>query len=498
MAQMKEAAFSGHESGRAAPAPFPAFLDLDGARVLLVGSDPGKEALLRRAGAAVDRVPLAGFSPDRLAGARLCIIAAGEESLVRAAAAAARGRGVLVNAVDRPALSDFSVPAIVDRAPVTVAISTGGCAPALARRLRAAIEAMLPPGYGRLAIWIGHWRTRLRQRLAPAERRALWEAVLDGAAPDLVLAGATAQADALVERQLRGAARPTGSAALVGAGPGDPELLTLRAKRLIERADVILYDKLVGPGILDLARREARRVDVGKRCGRHEMSQAAINRLLVEEVRRGHRVVRLKGGDPFVFGRGGEELAALRAAGVEVEIVPGITAALAAASRLKLPLTHRGLARTLHLATAHGAALDWRALAGAEATLALYMGARTLGEVAAKLVAAGRAPTTPVAAIENATRTDERHVAGTLADIAQRLAAAGFEGPTLVLVGEVVGLAAAAEAAASAQRCESASATSSSSASPGMSGGTGGSGAARRIISAPVSSSAAAPLDFVS
>jgi uroporphyrin-III C-methyltransferase len=270
--------------------------------------------------------------------------------------------------------------------------------------------------------------------------------VLDGAEADAALAGAGRRADALLAARLAGVGAPRGTAALDGAGPGDPELLTLKARRLIERADVILYDKLVGPGILDLARREARRIDVGKRCGRHEMSQAAINRLLVEEVGRGRRVVRLKGGDPFVFGRGGEELAALRAAGAEVEIVPGITAAVAAAARLGVPLTHRGLARTLHLVTAHGPELDWAALARADATVALYMGGRTLGDMAAKLIAAGRDAATPAAAIENATGPGERRVVAPLADLAAAVKAAGLGGPTLVLVGAVVGLAGAAGA----------------------------------------------------
>src|SRR5690349_11970287 len=413
-------------------APFPLFLDLAGARVLLIGSDAAKRRLLDRAGAAVEEVEFVDFAPALLDGARLCIVAPGEEACVQAVVAAARARRVLVNAVDRPELSDFMVPAIVDRAPVTIAISTCGTAPVLARRLRARIEAMLPPGYGRLASWIGGRGEAVARRISFAARGRFWDRVLDGPEAEAALAGETARADALLAARLAGAGLPRGSAALVGAGPGDPELLTLKAKRLIERADVILYDKLVGPGILDLARREARRIDVGKRCGRHEMSQAAINRLLVEEVRRGRRVVRLKGGDPFVFGRGGEELAALRAAGADVEIVPGITAAVAAAARLGVPLTHRGLARTLHLATAHGPELDWNALAGTEATLALYMGARTLGHVAARLIAAGRDPATPAAAVENATRVDERHVVGTLADLAGKVAAAKFEGPTLI------------------------------------------------------------------
>ncbi|WP_282961845.1 uroporphyrinogen-III C-methyltransferase, partial [Plastoroseomonas hellenica] len=242
-----------------------------------------------------------------------------------------------------------------------------------------------------------------------------------------------------------------GRATLVGAGPGDPELLTLKALRALSSADVVLYDKLVDPSVLDLAPRHARRIDVGKRCGRHAMSQAAINALLVREVRTGAHVVRLKGGDPFVFGRGGEELEALRAAGAAVEVVPGITAALAVAARLGLPLTHRGLARGLHLITAHGAeedlpAHDWRALAAAGGTLAVYMGSRTLPRVAAALIDAGMAPEIPAIAVENASLPSERRIPATLGGIAAAVSAAAVEGPTLVLIGAVVALAGSAAA----------------------------------------------------
>jgi uroporphyrin-III C-methyltransferase len=241
--------------------------------------------------------------------------------------------------------------------------------------------------------------------------------------------------------------RPIGRATLVGAGPGDPELLTLKALRALERADVVLYDQLVNPAILDLARAGARRIDVGKRCGRHPMSQAAINRLLLEHACAGAHVVRLKGGDPSLFARGGEEIAALRAAGVEVEVIPGISAAFAAAASIGVPLTHRGLARSLQLVTGHGQgdeglpAHDWQALARSGGTLAVYMGARTLPELAKHLLAAGMAPGTPAMAIESASLPGERRVPATLGGIAAAVAAAGLEGPTLILIGEVLSLA---------------------------------------------------------
>jgi uroporphyrin-III C-methyltransferase len=241
--------------------------------------------------------------------------------------------------------------------------------------------------------------------------------------------------------------RPEGRATLVGAGPGDPDLLTLRAVKAIESADVLLFDALIDSAILDLARSEARRIDVGKRCGRHAMNQAAINALIVRLARGGAHVVRLKGGDPFVFGRGGEELDTLRAAGVPVTVVPGVTAACAAAASLQMPLTHRDVARSVHFVTGHGAdgaipAHDWLALVRSGGTIVAYMAGRTLARMAAELMAAGMAGTTPAVAIENASRADERRMFGTIASLPAELTAAEFRGPTLVLIGAVVGMAA--------------------------------------------------------
>jgi uroporphyrin-III C-methyltransferase len=237
----------------------------------------------------------------------------------------------------------------------------------------------------------------------------------------------------------------TGSATLVGAGPGDPDLLTLRAVKAIQRADAVLFDALIDPAILDLARPGARRIDVGKRCGRHAMNQTAINRLIVTLAQSGARVVRLKGGDPFVFGRGGEELDSLRAAGVPVEVVPGVTAACAAAASLQIPLTHRDVARSLHFVTGHGCdgevpAHDWRALAASGGTIAAYMASKTFRQVAANLIEAGLPGSTQAVAIENASRPNEIHVHGTLATLANLMEVNRPEGPTLVLIGAVVAL----------------------------------------------------------
>ncbi len=279
--------------------------------------------------------------------------------------------------------------------------------------------------------------------------RAFIPADLDGVRLCVAAPGPThdaAAARGVVVGALPAASARTGRATLVGAGPGDAGLLTVRAVEAIRDADVVMYDKLIGPEVLALIRPGARRIDVGKRCGRHAMAQGAINTLIVRHAQAGRHVVRLKGGDPFVFGRGGEELESLRAARVPTEVVPGITAALATAAQLGIPLTHRGTSRSLHLITAHGSddrlpEHDWTALARAGGTLAVYMGVRTLPLLAARLLTAGMAPDTPAIAVENATLAGERRMPGTLAGIADAVAAAGLDGPTLVLIGAVVALA---------------------------------------------------------
>jgi uroporphyrin-III C-methyltransferase/precorrin-2 dehydrogenase/sirohydrochlorin ferrochelatase len=467
-------------SDRAVPPPFPVFLDLAGHPVLVVGD--GAEAaakcrLLMRSSAVVRLVAAdpdsalremiaagqvhpagADLTAAMLAGARLCVVALDDDAAAAAAVALARACGVLVNAVDRPELCDCIVPAIVDRAPVTVAIATGGVAPALARSLRGRIEQAIPPGVGALARLCRDWRARVAAALPErTARRRFWDAVVAGAEAMAALDGRMADAETALRARLQAArgapAGPLpGRASLVGAGPGDPELLTLRAVRALQSADVILYDALIDPAVLDYARRDARRIDVGKRCGRPAPQQTAINRLILEHARKGAYVVRLKGGDPFVFGRGGEELEALRAAGIAVDIIPGVTAACAAAAGLGLPLTHRGMARSLHFITGHGAdghlpEQDWPALVAAGGTVAAYMGLRTLPELAARLIGAGLSAATPAAAVENASRRDERRVFATLAGLADALADAAITGPTLVLIGAVVALAETGEPA---------------------------------------------------
>jgi uroporphyrin-III C-methyltransferase / precorrin-2 dehydrogenase / sirohydrochlorin ferrochelatase len=460
------------------PAYFPIFLRLDGERVLVVGGGEEATAKIRlllptqARVCAVDPDPcqelrdlaeqgrielgVRAFESPDLDGARLCVVGLEDAAEAAAVVGAARAAGVLVNAVDKPALCDFIVPAIVDRAPVTVAIGTGGSAPALARDLRSRIELAVPPRTGALAALCRCYRGPVARAIPDRDgRRRFWDEVLEGPEAAAALDGDPERAEALLQARLDAiragrTPKPRGRATLVGAGPGDPELLTLRAVRALKSANVVLYDALVEPAIVDLARRDARRIDVGKRCGRHAMSQAAINRLILQHARAGAHVVRLKGGDPLIFGRGGEEIEALRAAGLPVKVIPGVTAACAAAARLGIPLTHRDVARSLHFVTGHGSdglvpGLDWPLLANGTGTVAAYMASRTLSTVAARLIAAGMAPATPAVAVENASRANQRHLTGTLGDLSARLAEAGFTGPTLVLIGAVAAMASSTE-----------------------------------------------------
>jgi uroporphyrin-III C-methyltransferase/precorrin-2 dehydrogenase/sirohydrochlorin ferrochelatase len=367
------------------------------------------------------------------------VIAATDDSAVNASVYAAGERfGRLVNAVDDPAHSHFIMPAIVERAPVVVAISTGGAAPALARRLRERLEAWLPSRLGRLAALARSWRATVKSRIADAEeRRRFWDDMFDGEVADHVLAGREAQAQRALARALNESPREQrGNVALVGAGPGNPDLLTLRALRLLQDADVIVHDRLVSADVLARARRDAELVYAGKAPGRQAMSQEEINATLVRLARAGRRVVRLKGGDPFVFGRGGEELDALRDAGIDVEVVPGITAALGCAASVGIPLTHRDHAHGLVVVSGHED-VDYASLADAGLTLAIYMGSGRLGTLTAGLIAHGRAHSTPAALVENGTTAQERVVTGTLGDIARRARAAGIGSPALLFIGDV-------------------------------------------------------------
>lgn len=424
---------------------FPLFADLQGRRVLVLGGGEVAEikaTALRRAGAVVDMRPR--FSGAALAGCALALGADAEEVELLALAAAARAAGIPVNVVDRPELSTCILPAIVDRDPILVAISTSGTAPVLARLLRAKIEALVPPAYGRLAAMAARFKEAMRARFPKvAMRRAVLERLLGGEAAALVLAGQDAAAEAAFVRALAGDTTAKGIVYLVGAGPGAADLLTLRAHRLLGEADVIVHDRLVTDEVLDMARRDAHRIFVGKQRANHCMKQEDINALLVRLGREGKRVVRLKGGDPFVFGRGGEEAEALAAAGVAFQVVPGITAALACAAQAGVPLTHRDAARVLTFVTGHTKDgkldLNFDALVASEATLAVYMGVVSLPLLRNGLLAAGLPVGTPAALIERGGTAAQRDLHGTLDTLVAQAAAWSTGGPTLVLIGDAVG-----------------------------------------------------------
>ncbi len=425
---------------------FPAFLDLHGRRVLVMGAGEvaeRKAAPLAAAGATVHRA--ARFAPALLDGVALAVGADAPEEDLRALSAAAQARGIPVNIVDRPDLCSFIMPAIVDRDPVTVAISTGGAAPVLARIVRQTIEAVLPPTLGALAALAARMSAAVRRALPEiGARRRFLERIFAGQPADLALAGRTGEAEAAFLGALQNAeAAPAGMVHLVGAGPGAADLLTLRALRLLGEADVIVHDRLVPDAVLGMARRDAERILVGKARANHCLPQEEINALLVRLAQAGRRVVRLKGGDPFIFGRGGEEAAALAQAGIAHEVVPGVTAALACAAQSGIPLTHRGAARAVIFVTGHTREgrldVDFAGLARPGQTLAVYMGISTLRELEAGLVAAGLDPSTPAAVIENGGTPGMRVLAGTLATVARNAPGWSRGGPALVMVGEVVG-----------------------------------------------------------
>ncbi len=459
---------------------FPLFLDLSGLRVLVVGAGAvaaRKLALL--AGTGAERLVVAPelspevvalvesgevrwlaevFAVDQLEGVRL-VIAATDDRLANAqVASAAKAAGIFVNAVDQPDLGNVAVPAMVRRGQLTVAIGSDGQAPVLARRLRARIEALLPTRLGDLLALLKRYRPAIRARWPDVdERRRAYERVLDGELPALIEAGRADQAEALLRRELaqrqsaaacaerfdrdQPAHAEPGSVALVGAGPGDPGLLTLAALRELQAADVIVHDRLVSAEVLDLARRDAERISVGKCAGRPSISQGEIDQLIVELARAGRRVVRLKGGDPLIFARGGEELQALSRAGIALRIVPGITAAQGCAAYAGIPLTERNQSQALRLVTAHcqrdGDEVDWAALAAAGETLALYMGLRQAPRVQARLIAHGLAADTPFACVENGTRSSQRVLLGRLDELASVVRTQAVQSPALLLIGEL-------------------------------------------------------------
>ena len=450
----------------------PIFLDLHSGPVLLVGSGDlarAKLRLLLAAGARIrwyatdgDREISGGDAADAASiehaqgdplGADLsgviAILCAGAGDLGPAMSARAKAVGLPVNVMDDLAHSTFIFPAIVDRGDVVVAVGTGGASPVVARRVRERIEAVLPARIGDLASFIGGFRKTIHGRIAEFPlRRRFWERIVDGPIGALVLAGRSGEAEAA----LNNIADPSrfagtqsdhveGSVTLVGAGPGDPDLLTLKALRALQDADIIFYDELVSSEVLDRARRDAARVPVGRRVGKPGIGQHAINRLLIEAAKSGQRVVRLKGGDPFIFGRGGEEIEALRDAGVAYSVIPGITAGLGAAAESEVPLTFRGQALRITFLTAHKAkdaeAVDWSALTDEKMTVVVYMGMTAAPAISAGLLKAGRSPQTPVGVFARATRPDAQAVVGALEQLPD-LVDAIDRGPAVLIIGDVV------------------------------------------------------------
>lgn len=448
---------------------YPLFADLSHRAVLVVGGGPVAErkvAALMGARAQVtvnapeltpqlQRWVAAGLVAHRRTSFReswldrvwLVVAATPDGELNRLIATFAGLRRIFVNVVDDAALSSFHVPAVIDRAPLTIAISSGGEAPMLARLLRERLETLVDHSWGALTTLVASMRKRIVARFpAMGARRRFYETLLAGQVTSLLRQAQPEAARLAAEAALQAAtAASVGSVVLVGAGPGDPGLLTLRALRALNEADVILYDRLVSAEVLGLARRDAQRTEVGKQAGHHHTTQDRIHALLLEHARAGRRVVRLKGGDPFVFGRGGEELEFLREHGIDYEVVPGITAAVACAAYAGVPLTHRQYAHSVRFLTAHHHSAsdqpDWAALAQDKQTLAIYMCVAELGALQTSLVAHGRSLATPFALIENGSRPEQRVVTGTLANLLERSASHAVRSPALLIVGEVAALA---------------------------------------------------------
>ena len=360
----------------------------------------------------------------------------------------AREQKVLVNVVDNTPLCQFITPSIVDRSPIIIAMSSGGVAPVLLRYLRQKLESVLPANLSKLGAFSEKFREKVKQSLnGVTARRYFWEDVLDGDIAEMVEKGQDSKADAAFETALTAAAENNqvqGQVYLVGAGPGDPDLLTFRALRLMQKADVVVYDRLVSPQILELVRRDAEKIYVGKAKSNHSLPQDDINQLMVDEAKKGNRVVRLKGGDPFIFGRGGEEIQTLIQHGIEFQVVPGITAANGASSYAGIPLTHRDHAQSVVFATGHlkdgTIDLNWQSLAHKNQTIVFYMGLTGLPIICEKLIENGLTPDTPIALIQSATTENQVVVTGTLSDITQNPATSALKPPTLIIVGTVVSL----------------------------------------------------------
>jgi len=446
----------------------PIFIDIRTQPCLVVGGGriaARKTALLLRAGARVTVLSpvldtafddylaaghiahrAASFNSGDVTGFSLVIAATDDDSVNREVAATAKAQRIPVNVVDQPALCSFILPSIIDRSPVIVAVSSGGTSPVLTRLLRARLETLIPAGYGRLAALVKSFRDKVKARLEPDERRRFWERVLQGPIAELVFSGrdedareALRQAVDDTRLTLRG-----GEVYLVGGGPGDPDLLTFRALRLMQQADVVVYDRLVSQPVLALVRLEAERIYAGKQRASHTLPQEDINHLLARLAKEGKRVVRLKGGDPFIFGRGGEEIATLMEEGIPFQVVPGITAAAGCASYAGIPLTHRDYSQSVVFVTGHlkdgTMDLNWPALAQPRQTIVFYMGLHGIDILCRELIAHGLPASMPAALIQQGTTPQQRVLTGNLATLPGIVHQSNIRAPTLIIVGEVVRL----------------------------------------------------------
>lgn len=443
----------------------PIFADVRGKLCLVVGAGEvgtRKTAVLLEAGALVRVVApqiepelakrqrveavVASFESRHLDGATLVIAATDDRSVNRQVSELARARNIPVNVVDDPELCSFIMPAILDRSPLMVAFSSGGASPVLTRMMRGKLETMIPQNYSRLAAFAERFRELVKQRVTnPAKRRIFWENVLDSVVAEKVLTGDEGSAETMLHQMLAEQDNTLhGEVYLVGAGPGDPDLLTFRALRLMQKADVVVYDNLVSKPIVDMTRRDAERIYVGKKRADHTLRQEQINELLVRLAKEGKRVVRLKGGDPFIFGRGGEEIETLAAHGIPFQVVPGITAASGVSAYAGIPLTHRDHAQSCIFVTGHlkdgSMNLDWDALARPKQTIVVYMGLHGLETLCTELVAHGMPESTPAAIVQQGTTQNQRVITGTLATLAATALRENLHAPTLIIVGGVVTL----------------------------------------------------------
>ncbi|MGR9013649.1 MAG: siroheme synthase CysG [Gammaproteobacteria bacterium] len=448
---------------------FPVFLKLKDQACLVVGAGEiaaRKIELLARAGAKITVIAneisptvlslqtthhltlrQKPFESADLRKFRLVVSATDNAETNRLVAQTADDQNIPVNVVDNPELCSFIFPAIIDRSPILAAVSSGGAAPVLARLLRAKIESVIPPGYGRLADLADKFRDKVKQHIKqPAQRRIFWENILQGSVAELIFSGKEQEAERQLEQTLLEQNQTTnlGEVYLVGAGPGAADLLTFRALRLMQQADVIVYDRLVSPEIVDLARRDAEKIYVGKQRQNHALPQESINTLLADLAKAGKRVVRLKGGDPFIFGRGGEEIETLMQQGINFQVVPGITAASGCATYAGIPLTHRDHAQSCTFVTGHlkdnSINLNWTQLAAPNQTIVIYMGLVGLEKICQSLIAHGSSEDLPIAIVQQGTTTNQRVITGTLSTLPSKVANQNIKPPTLIIIGTVVTL----------------------------------------------------------